>query len=389
MKTKICFVATIPDVVYAFLKGHVVEASNYHEVTVVSNMSGSQLLEGWRSRFVPLPVERDISPLKDIYSFFRLLSIFRKNRFDLVHSIMPKTGLLSMFAAWIARVPVRIHTFTGQVWATKHGLKRAMLKNFDRLIVHFATNVIVDSPSQRKFLVEQRIISKKEVTVIGNGSICGVDGARFRPNQAIRDQMRNAYLIQPSTRVLLFLGRLNRDKGVLDLARAFGRIVADGHDIALFFVGAEEDISFSALQEAAGPAVQKLMRVPFTPVPERYMVMADIFCLPSFREGFGQVILEAAACGIPSVASRIYGIVDAVEDGKSGLLFPAGDTVALESALRRLINDEELCRAMGDYARKRAINDFSADANTQSMMVLYSSLMDASRPISFKTKCMP
>jgi glycosyltransferase involved in cell wall biosynthesis len=176
--------------------------------------------------------------------------------------------------------------------------------------------------------------------------------------------------------VILFLGRLTRDKGILDLASAFADIAPQHPGAVLMLVGAEEDVPFTQVQEICGKFGQQLRRVGFTPFPERYMATADIFCLPSYREGFGQVIIEAGASGIPTVASYIYGITDAVEEGKSGLLFQAKDVSALKRALLRLIEDEILRKQMGAAAQARALELFSSQKITAEMLEIYAKLLN-------------
>jgi glycosyltransferase involved in cell wall biosynthesis len=280
-----------------------------------------------------------------------------------------------MSAAWMAGVPNRIHVFTGQVWATKNGWKRESLKMFDRLIVLFATHILADSPSQRDFLVSEDVLSKDEGAVIGRGSICGVDSHRFHPDAQLRDQVRGELNIGLEHTIILFLGRLNRDKGTLDLAAAFAELASNRKDVVLLLVGAEEDVPFTCVQEICGTHRERLRRVSFTANPERYMTTADIFCLPSYREGFGQVIIEAAAAGIPTVASRIYGVIDAIADGETGLLFAAGDVPALTQALLALIDDRHYRRKLGDAARKRALAFFSSRKITEEMLDLYKTLL--------------
>jgi glycosyltransferase involved in cell wall biosynthesis len=288
---------------------------------------------------------------------------------------MPKTGLLAMLAGWLTGVPHRIHTFTGQVWANKSGWKRKALKIFDRLIVLFATHILVDSPSQRDFLVSEGVLPLGKAIVIGNGSICGVDEVRFHTNLHLRNAVREELDIGFDKTVILFLGRLNRDKGILDLAAAFAELASKRVDVVLILVGAEEDVPFTRVQDICGPYRDQLRRVSFTTNPERYMTAADIFCLPSYREGFGQVIIEAAACNVPTVASRIYGITDAVEDGKTGLLFPAGDVAGLTQSLLRLIDDQHLRQELGNAARIRALALFPSYKITEGMLAFYSELL--------------
>jgi glycosyltransferase involved in cell wall biosynthesis len=288
---------------------------------------------------------------------------------------MPKTGLLATLAGWLAGVPVRMHTFTGQVWANKRGWKRGALKRFDKLIVLFSTHVLVDSPSQRDFLVAEGVLPQGKGIVIGRGSICGVDEHRFHPDAQVRDVMRAELGIGSEQTVILFLGRLNRDKGILDLAATFANIASQQADLVLVLVGAEEDVPFTRVQELCGVYRERLRRVSFTPDPERYMAAADIFCLPSYREGFGQVIIEAGASGVPTVASRIYGITDAVEDGETGLLFPTGNVAALTQTLLKLITDHDLRQRMGAAARVRALELFPSSKITAEMHALYGELL--------------
>jgi len=372
---KICFVATIPAVVNSFLKEHIQASSQKWQVKIISNSVGADLVTYQETQFISLPIERKISPWCDLLALVQMVILFHKEQFDLIHSIMPKTGLLAMLSGWLIGVPYRIHTFTGQVWANKKGLKRSLLKLFDKLIVLFATHILVDSPSQRDFLVSEGVLPQGKGIVIGHGSICGINEVQFHPDPKAKNSVRAELNIALDQAVILFLGRLNHDKGILDLAAAFTDIASKRTDVLLVLVGAEEDVTFTHVQDLCGEHRERLRSVCFTANPEHYMAAADIFCLPSYREGFGQVIIEAAACGVPAVASRIYGITDALEDGKTGFLFPAGDVTALTQELLKLIFDRELCRKMGEAARLRALELFPSQKITEEMIALYSGLL--------------
>ena len=371
---KLCYVATIPAVVHAFLRTHIQEAAKKYEVTVICNSTDKYLLDGLNARLVLLPIDRRPSPWNDLRVLFQLYSLFRRERFDIVHSHMPKTGLLGMLAAWLARVPIRINTFHGEVWATRSGWRRTTLKLFDQLIGLLATDIFAVSPSQRDFLVNEGVLPSGKAKVIGAGSICGVDPLRFHPDTEKRQTVRKDLGIALDAKVFLFVGRLNRDKGMLDLAAAFDTIAKQHPDAELLLVGAEEDVPFSRIQEICHAESERLRYISFTSKPEQYMAAADIFCLPSYREGLPMTIIEAAACGVPAVASRIYGITDAVADGETGLLFPAGDVTALTQALSKLITENELRQQMGNEARKRALDLFSSEKITRELVALYDRL---------------
>jgi glycosyltransferase involved in cell wall biosynthesis len=372
---KLCYVATIPAVVHAFLRPHILAAAGKYEVTVICNAVDTHLLEGINARFIFLPIERKPSPWRDALVLLKLIRLFHRERFDIVHTHMPKTGLLGMLAAWLARVPIRINTCHGEVWATRKGWRRALLKMLDRFTTLLATDTLLVSPSQRDFLLEEGVLPPGKARIIGAGSICGVDSARFHPDPQTRAAVRSELNIKAEQIVLLFVGRLNRDKGVLDLAAAFARLAEQHADLLLLLVGAEEDVPYSRIQQLCDDRRAQLRRITFTPAPERYMAAADIYCLPSYREGFGLTIIEAAACGLPAVASQIYGITDAVADGQTGLLFPAGDVALLTENLQRLVENHELRRLMGNAARARAQELYSSQEITNGMQALYDELL--------------
>ena len=372
---KICFVATIPAAVNSFLRDHIQAAGEIYSVTVVCNSEDKYLLEGLDAKIIFLPIKRKPSPLKDLLVLIQLVKLFRQEKFDIVHSHLPKTGLLGMLAAWLTCVPIRINTFHGEVWATQSGLRRIALKLCDQLVGLFATNILVVSPSQQAFLVKEGILPQGKSKLIDAGSICGVNPLRFHTDSDVRFTIRKDLEVAQEATVILFVGRLNRDKGMLDLASAFDAISKHHSNVVLLLVGTEEDVVFSQIQEICNDELDRLHYVSFTDTPEHYMAAADIFCLPSYREGLPMTILESAACGVPTVASRIYGITDAVEEGKTGLLFTAGDVSGLTQLLSILIEDKYLRQQMGEAARLRVLDLFLSDKITEGVLAFYAKLL--------------
>ena len=232
--------------------------------------------------------------------------------------------------------------FTGQVWATRSGLARAGLKGIDRLIHRLSTHSLVDSPSQRAFLLEERIIRADRSSVLGDGSVSGIDVDRFHPDAAARREVRRALEIDENDFVFLYVGRINADKGVADLARAFCAVHRETPRARLVLVGPEEGQAGEEVRAILAPAHDAVRWIGFSREAERYMAAADVFCLPSYREGFGSVLIEAAATGLPAIASRIYGITDAVEDGVTGLLHPPRDVDELARKMALIAEDEAL-----------------------------------------------
>jgi len=375
-RKKICFVTASELTIKAFLQNQIAALSQRYEVHVIVNTRNPDLLSDVapKVKVIPADIERSISLWRDIRALTRLAQLFRRNRYDVIHSVTPKAGLLAMVAGLVSGVPVRMHMFTGQVWATRSGLNRALLKGMDKLLVKCGTHILVDSPSQRSFLIRQGVVSEDKSCVLAKGSISGVDLERFKPDGKVRANMREQLGIADGDTIFLFVGRLNRDKGVLDLATAFQRLVAGGADAHLLVVGPDEEGMQSAMLQLCSGHRGRLHFIGHTDSPERYMAAADVFCLPSYREGFGTVIIEAAAAGIPAVASDIYGITDAIEEGVSGLLFPPGDIEALACAMNRMLESDGTRQQFGDQARQRAIRDFSQQRLTEAVLEYYEGL---------------
>lgn len=378
---KICFVAASSMSLRFFMRNHMLTLARQFEVTAVANFSAEELSGDWLPgiRLVSIPIARQISLFADLRVLIKLLMFFRVEGFNVVHSVTPKAGLLAMMAARLAGVPHRIHCFTGQVWATRRGMARSLLKRADCIIASNANHVLADSHSQLEFLEREAVVPPGQVVVLAAGSISGVDLDRFHPDKAMRNSIRDEWGLPAGACLLLFVGRLNRDKGVLDLAQAFAQLADTRDDVWLAVVGPDEAAIDHEFESVCGSAASRVRRIGYTAVPEQIMAAADIFVLPSYREGFGSVVIEAAACGLPAVVSRIYGLTDAVEENVTGLMHPAGDVVALRDCLARLCSDEGLRLKMGKAALERASRSFSIQDVTAALVAYYKILPDVKR----------
>lgn len=377
MKRRVAIVVSSPMTAKVFLRDQIRALSETYEVTLFANMRCPQEAEalGKEVRLQAVLIERDIAPLKDLIALWQMTRKLRRGRFDLVHSVTPKAGLIAMVGGYLAGVPHRIHTFTGQVWVTRRGLGRFVLKNMDRLIALTATRVLVDSPSQRNFLLLQEVVTADKSAVLGEGSIGGVDPQRFKPDPETRKAVRAQLGIDDSVPLLLFVGRLKRDKGILDLVKAYAMLGGAAARSVLLIVGPDEEHLYGDMEALATERRNGLRFIPYTEEPERYMAAADIFCLPSYREGFGGVIIEAAACAVPAVGSRICGISDAIVEGQTGLLHEPGDVDGIRKQLQILIVDEKLRARLGQAARTRAAAVFHMERLTASLLALYREML--------------
>lgn len=354
--SRVCIVLTSPFAYESFIRPHAERLARDHAVTVCFNRQESSIPVHLPAgvRFVPMPIVRDIAPLRDLYALFAVWRFLRRERFDLVFSITPKGGMVAMLAARLAGVRVRIHCFTGQVWATRRGLARFLLQSVDRVLAQAASHLLADSESQRRFLVDQGVVHESKVAVIGSGSICGVDVDRFCPDPDARMRVRSRHGLADGETCLLFVGRLTQEKGVTDLIEAFRRLAEDHPNLRLMLVGPDE----GGLAERVGD-VPGVVFAGYTQAVEEYMAAADVLCLPSYREGFGSVLIEAGACGLPVVASSVYGITDAVVDGQTGLLHQPRNIDDLRSKLERLLETPDLRRMLGGQGRHRAEAEFA------------------------------
>jgi len=324
---------------------------------------------------INLPIERNIDLFSDLKALILLISIFYQNEFSLVHSVSPKAGLLTSIAAWITQVPCRLHTFTGQVWATKKGLNRCLLKLLDKIIVLLNTSVLIDSFSQQDFLVKEGILAKNFSIVLGSGSISGVDISRFKPSKIDRALIRKQLNIKDDCLIFLYVGRLKKDKGVFELVNAFNNVSKVRDKVKLVIVGKDEEELKQELLSSLKAHKEIVRFVDFTKTPEKYMAASDVFVLPSYREGFGNVIIEAACSGLPSIGSNIYGLTDAIKPNETGLLVSARSSKLLEEAMLELVDNDNLRIDMGLNARRRAADLFSQDYITSKILQLYKKLI--------------
>ncbi|MGM3275626.1 glycosyltransferase family 4 protein [Ralstonia sp. 24A2] len=372
-RQRVCVISTIATPLRVFIGPHIKALAEQYDVVLVCDGTSEELdtLLGEHVSFVACPIRRDIALFEDLRCLLWLWRFIRREHFTAVHTIMPKSGLLGMLAAKLGAVPHRFHSFTGQVWATRTGGMRHVLKLMDKLLATCASRLLTDSPSQMHFLIEQGVTSPQNIEVLAHGSICGVDTARFKPNIEKRTVIRTTMGIERDATVFLFVGRVNADKGIVELLAAFSTVANALKNAHLVIVGpAEEDLEVPIAQ-AKRDTNGRVHRLGFTDHPEDYMAAADVFCLPSHREGFGTVIIEAAATGIPAIASRIYGISDAVIDGSTGMLHPVEDVEAMTSLMIRLASDHALRSRLGEAARQRAHDYFSQDIVVRAMMNFY------------------
>lgn len=381
VRKKVCLITTVEMPVKSFLLNHIRALEKVYEVSVVVNTDNKHFLVpmGVAATVYPVAIQRKISPLRDLVALVHLAALFRRRRFDIVHSMLPKAGLLAMMAGMIAGVPHRIHSFTGQVWAARRGFQKWLLKLTDKITVVSSTGILVDGHIQRRFIVNEGIVAAGQAHILANGSMCGVDVKRFCPNPGVRADIRKRLGISNKDIVFLYLGRLNRDKGVIFLAHAFARLSEKTSDARLLVVGPDEEGVKPKMLEVLKHCLDRVHFEDYTDRPEDFFAAADVMCLPSYREGFPTSIIEASAVGIPTIGTKIYGIEDAIIDGETGLLFEVENVNALFERLMAMINRPDLRTSLGQKAQARALRDFSSDKVVGALLDYYRTSLEESR----------
>lgn len=330
-------------------------------IVVASEKKLSHTIPG--VRYVSIEIPRKISFYKDFIALLKLWIFFRRSNLNVVHSTTPKAGLLCSIAAKLARVPIRLHTFTGQPWVNLSGSKRFLSMFAEKLISRLNTHCYTDSHSQRDFIIESGIARPEQLSVLGAGSLAGIDlqrfdASRFTANNKLELKLKLG--IPQDAQVLLFVGRLTRDKGIAELLASFEDVLGSGANAFLIILGPCDESDVNVLLDDLPVGMKERTIMPgFSNEPERYMAIADLLILPSYREGFGTVVIEAAAMGVPTIGTNIYGLSDAIVHEKTGFLVPVRNVESLTSAINRLLSDAALRAEMGANARARVESEFS------------------------------
>jgi glycosyltransferase involved in cell wall biosynthesis len=319
----------------------------------------------WPVPFSTVEMTRRITPFRDCIAILRLIILIKRIRPTIVQGHTPKGGLLAMIAATLSGVPIRIFQVHGLPHVAAHGMRRRLLVLATRVACSLAHSVFCVSHSMHKILLDERLCSPEKAGVLGNGSSGGVDASKLDPaiySPAARNEFRSALGVSQRAVVLVFAGRIVRDKGIAELVRAWQELRSRFSDLHMVVAGESES------QDPIPPGTRKVLgsdaRIHLLGVcrdmPRVYSA-CDIVVLPTYREGFPNVLLEAAAMGLPSVATRVPGCTDAVVDGVTGTLVPPYDSGALASAIAKYVTNIDLRRQHGAAGRARVLRDFQPE----------------------------
>jgi len=383
-KIKIIRTATVPISLDILLKGQLQFLSETYEVIAVSgeneHLKNVEVREGVRTKAIEM--QRNISPLKDLMSLYKLFVFFRKEKPQIVHSITPKAGLLSMIAAYFAGVPVRIHTFTGLLFPTRTGIMQKILILMDKIVCKFATTIYPEGQGVKEDLQKYEI-TKKPLKIILNGNVNGVDVEYFNPetvSEETKSKLRQELGILPNDFVFVFIGRLVTDKGINEAISAFKRFKSD--KIKFLLVGTYEEtdpLLETTLAEISSN--KNIITVGFQQDVRPYFGISDALVFPSYREGFPNVVLQAGAMNLPSIVTDINGSREIILEGKNGTIVPVKNEDSLFVAIKKIYEDQIYREELKKNSRQMIVSRYEQNKVWQAIQAEYNLLIKAGKNV--------
>ena len=375
-RKKIIRTSTVSTSLNTFCRGTLRRLAQTYDVVAVSTPDDElqEMAQREGVRAVGVAMRRPISPLHDLRSLLGLIRVFRRERPYMVHSITPKAGLLSMIAAWVCRVPVRLHTFTGLVFPTATGLKKKILILTDRITCACATHIVPEGEGVKNDLINYGI-SRKPLRVLGYGNVRGVDMQHYSRTPEVMAAAQP--IMRSGVFTFVFVGRVVRDKGINELVQAFARLNAQEPATRLILVGRFEDDLDPVLPQTRQTIEQNdaIEAVGNQADVRPWLAASDALVFPSYREGFPNVVLEAGAMGLPSIVTDINGSREIIVDGTNGVIVPPRDADALYAAMLRFIEAPAEVAQMAANAREMIASRFEKSFVEQCLIDYYKEIL--------------
>ena len=381
MKPKLFRVTTVSESLKILLKGqHKFMSENGFEVIGVSTpgVALDEVNTNENIRVIGLSMSRKITPIKDVLSVYFLYKILKKEKPLLVHSHTPKAGIVSMLAAKLANVPIRMHTVAGLPLMEAKGSKRILLNFVEKVTYACATNVFPNSKGLFQFIVNEELVSSKKLKMIANGSSNGIDTSFFDSeniSEVEKEELRTKLNIHNTDFVFIFVGRLVGDKGINELIKAFSRM--NVCNVKLLLVGEFENDLDPLLIKTINEIEKNpnIISVGFQSDVRPYFAISNCLVFPSYREGFPNVVMQAGAMGLPSIVSDINGCNEIIEEGINGTIIPSKDIEALFCSMQKIINDEMWRNQLASNARDKIVSRYEQQLVWDAILNEYKSLL--------------
>ena len=345
-KKNLTFLVVNKNVIDVFLLNHLKLLNKFYDISFISPINSKNIKidnNYYSNQFIK--IKRGLNLFNFFSCFLILLFFIKKNSNNLYISIHPKNGFLLCICKFFLKF-TSLHIITGQIWANKKGLNKIILKFLDHLIFTKNDYLLVDSYSQISFLKKQGFFYNFEC--INYGSICGVDIKKFKKSKLDKLSFQKKYNLPLNSKFILYVGRINFSKGINILIKAFDQIIQKNDNYFLIIVGSDEINFNSLLNKYSNNLKLKVIKFEHSSNIMFYYSIADIFCLPSLREGFGLSVIEASASRLPVVVSDIYGLHDSMIDKVTGLKFKVGNCNSLYNKLNYLIRNPNILERFGN-----------------------------------------
>lgn len=361
---KICFVTTVPITLKAFVleTAKFIHNNTDWDITFLCDFD-EDFAESLPEyiHYIPVSMKRGIS-FSGIKAMLEMIKIFKKEKFDLIQYSTPNASLYASIAGIVAKVPVRLYCQWGMVFVGFKGIKRKIFKLEEKIVCSLSTWIEPDSKSNLRFAHKEGLYPENKGSVIWNGSACGVNLTKFdiSKKEEYRQSIREKYDIPQDAYVFGFVGRITKDKGINELLSAYKQLKSE--DTYLLMVGSEEvdeNVDKSLFNWSKNDV--HIIYTGRTDVVEQYLSAMDVYILPSYREGFGMGVVEAEAMGVPVIVTDIPGPTDAMINNETGLVVKKADVDTLVDAMKKMLNDEQLCKIYGVNAVDFAKNNFEQE----------------------------
>lgn len=374
-KKKIIRATTVPTSLETFCKDTLRELNQRYEVVAVSSPLPELDVVATREgvRTIAVKMERRISVKNDIKSLWQMYKVMRREHPWMVHSMTPKAGLVCMVAAWLARVPRRVHTFTGLVWPTAAGLSRMILKTTDRILCACATHIIPEGNGVKQDLINGKI-TRKPMMVLANGNVRGIDLEHYDRTPQVMECVEP--IRKDGVTTFVFVGRVVRDKGIHELVEAFVRLNKEYPHTRLVLVGRTE-AELDPLNDETQQIIESNKAIEAVGEQDDvrpWLAASDVLVFPSYREGFPNVVIEAGAMGLPSIVTNINGCNEIIIPGENGVIIPPRDADALYEAMKDMCENDEKRAYLTKNAREMVASRFDCHIVRRALYDFYASL---------------
>lgn len=365
-KPKLIRITTVPQSLAILLKGQLGFMKQHFDVIGISSKSAllQEVEKNEGVRTLSVNMTRQITPIKDFVALYKLYKILKSEKPYIVHTHTPKAGLLGMIASYLAKVPNRLHTIAGLPVMEAKGLKRHILLGVEKITYACATKVYPNSKGLQDFVLEQKLITKTKLRIIGKGSSNGIDTNYFNKsnfNESDLLNLKETLKVTSNDFVYIFVGRLVTDKGINEMVEAFSTISKDNSRVKLLLVGPLES-DLDPLQSFTLNQIEtnnQIISVGFQKDVRPYLAISNALVFPSYREGFPNVVMQAGAMGLPAIVSNINGCNEIIENNFNGLIIPTKDSGLLKEKMELILKNSDLCKKMSANSRQKIVVNYN------------------------------